>query len=452
MISLPHLIAGLVGRAAAVFYRVDRLGPTLPPGPVLVVANHPNALLDPLVIFRTAGRPTRPLAKAPLFERPVIGLMLRGLGGLPVYRQQDDPTQMHRNEHTFDAAVAALRAGDAIQIYPEGRSHSEPGLVELRTGAARIALRAEAEAGWRLGLRIVPVGLTYTRKAFFRGRVAAAIGEPFDVAPFREQYAVDPAAAVRTLTDRIADALEAVILNLSADEDRDLIETAEKLYAREKGLAAWREREGLGERLPRLQRFAQGLAWLRAHDPDRHARLARMVRRYSRLAGRLGAGEGDVPARYEAGGVARYATRELLLLALGLPFAAAGLAFWYLPYLAPRLVVRVVRPEHEAIATYKLGAALVALPLAYALGVAAAWLLAGGRGALAAAVLLPPLGFAALRWVEKARQALEDARLFVRAQARPRSRGRLAAWRAALVAEIDAIAAEAGVPAGGAAD
>ena len=83
---------------------------------------------------------------------------------------------------------------------------------------------------------------------------------------------------------------------------------------------------------------------------------------------------------------------------------------------------------------------------------AAAWLLAGGRGALAAAVLLPPLGFAALRWVEKARQALEDARLFVRAQARPRSRGRLAAWRAALVAEIDAIAAEAGVPAGGAAD
>src|SRR5690606_36356702 len=101
MISLPHLIAGLVGRAAAVVCRVDQRGPMLPPGRSLVVANRPNALLAPLVICRTAGRLARPLAKAPLFGQPVIGLMLRGLGGLPVYRQQDDPAQMHRNEHTF---------------------------------------------------------------------------------------------------------------------------------------------------------------------------------------------------------------------------------------------------------------------------------------------------------------------------------------------------------------
>ena len=66
--------------------------------------------------------------------------MLRALGGLPVYRKQDDPAQMHRNDETFRRAIDALKDGDAVQIFPEGRSHSEPGLVELRTGAARIAL------------------------------------------------------------------------------------------------------------------------------------------------------------------------------------------------------------------------------------------------------------------------------------------------------------------------
>jgi 1-acyl-sn-glycerol-3-phosphate acyltransferase len=175
---LPLIITKLVGWAVAVFYDLERTGPTLPPGPVLVTANHPNALVDPMVIFRTAGRPTRPLAKAPLFEQALVGTVLRGLGGLPVYRRQDEPERMHLNERTFDAAIEALHAGGAVQIYPEGQSHSEPSMAPLRTGAARIALLAEARRGWSLGLRIQPVGLTYSRKHAFRGRVIAASASP----------------------------------------------------------------------------------------------------------------------------------------------------------------------------------------------------------------------------------------------------------------------------------
>ena len=113
---LSRLITKLAGWAVAVFYDIGRTGPLAPDGPVLVTANHPNALVDPLVIFRTAGRPTRPLAKAPLFEQAIMGSVLKGLGGLPVYRKQDDPAQMHLNERTFDAAIDALQAGGAVQI------------------------------------------------------------------------------------------------------------------------------------------------------------------------------------------------------------------------------------------------------------------------------------------------------------------------------------------------
>jgi len=280
---IARLVTGLVGWAASIFLRIERAGPAVPPGPVLVVANHPNSLLDPLVLFHTAGRLTRPLAKAPLFEQPVLGMVLRGLGGLPVYRRQDDPALMHRNDKTFARAVAALHAGDAVQIYPEGRSHSEPELAPLRTGAARIALRAEAERRWSLGLQIVPVGLTYRRKSAFRGLVLATVGEPFPLAPWRDIHAHDEAEAIRLLTDEIGHRLRALTINVQQAEHHELIEVAERLYARERGDRGFREREPLAQRVPRMLRFAEALAWLRQHEPDELNRLVRSVRRYRRL-------------------------------------------------------------------------------------------------------------------------------------------------------------------------
>ena len=229
MALLTTVVARIVGWTASVFYQVEKVGGPLPDGPVLVTANHPNALLDPLLIFHTAGRPARPLAKAPLFEQVFVGSMLRALGGLPVFRKQDDASQMHRNDETFRRAIDALVSGDAVQIFPEGLSHSEPGLVPLRTGAARIALGAEAATDWTLHLAIVPVGITYRRKSLFRGRALVMIGTPFSIGDLRSAYLADQQECVRELTDRIKARLQEVTLNLAQRDDQDLIETAEAL-------------------------------------------------------------------------------------------------------------------------------------------------------------------------------------------------------------------------------
>jgi 1-acyl-sn-glycerol-3-phosphate acyltransferase len=406
---------------------------------VLVVANHPNSLLDPLVLFRTAGRPTRPLAKAPLFEQLILGTVLRGLGGLPVYRRQDDPSLMERNDETFARAVQALHDGDAVQIYPEGKSHSDPELAPLRTGAARIALRAETERGWTLGLRIVPIGLTYRRKAAFRGTVLATLGEPFDLLPWRERYATDPAEAVRSLTDAIDRRLRELTLNLTEQEHHALIEVAERLYAHERGLARPREREPLAERIPRMHRFAEALAWLRAHDPAELERLTRAVRRYALLAGHAGAAEGDVPRRYAALPVVRYGIREALVLGLGLPLAALGTVLWYPTYLAPRLVLPRIRPEPEAVATYKLATGFLAVPLTLLLVGLAGTALAGPGVGIAAAGAALLLGLLAIGWHERWRRVREDLRLFVQVLRRPRVAAALAARRASLARDFERV-------------
>jgi hypothetical protein len=156
------------------------------------------------------------------------------------------------------------------------------------------------------------------------------------------------------------------------------------------------ERERLGARLPRLQQFARGLAWLRAHDPERHRRLAATVTDYRRRVRRLGARDGEVPHRYVPGAVASYVARQGLILAVGLPLAAIGLALWYVPYLLPRLVVRVLPVTKDSVATYKLASAVVLFPLAYRAWIIAAGFYAGPAAAVAAALLVPTLGAFAL--------------------------------------------------------
>jgi 1-acyl-sn-glycerol-3-phosphate acyltransferase len=439
---LPFVITKFVGWAVAVFYDLERSGPTLPAGPVLVAANHPNALVDPLVIFHTAGRPTRPLAKAPLFEQALVGTMLRGLGGLPVYRRQDVPELMHLNERTFDAAIAALHEGGAVQIYPEGRSHSDPALAPLRTGAARIALLAEARRNWTLGLRIQPVGLTYTKKHAFRGRALAAFGEPFDVAFLRSDFERDEREAVRKLTALIQERLERLTLNFDHPEDADLVDVAERLYSRQKKLVGWRERDAMAERLPRLQRFAEGVRWLRQADPERLESLRGQVRRYLRLLTLLGAREADVPRRYPMGSVLAYSARQLFMLLLVLPVALVGIGIWFLPFLLTRWVAPRFRPELDQVATYKVGAALLAFPLWYAVLLVATWQVWSIRAAAVMLFALPIAGLAAVAWRDRQEDVREDLAVFLRARRLARGRDRLAEQRARLTEEFDRLAEE----------
>src|SRR5690349_18737557 len=63
-------------------------------GPILLVANHANSLIDPIIVGLAANRPVRFFAKAPLFDTPVLGRLMRALGMLPAFRGQDDGTQV----------------------------------------------------------------------------------------------------------------------------------------------------------------------------------------------------------------------------------------------------------------------------------------------------------------------------------------------------------------------
>lgn len=355
-------------------------------GPVIVVANHPNGLLDPLIVALAARRPLAFLAKSTFWTNPVGRFAVETFGALPVYRAHEADTR--QNEATFAACRALLAAGGGLALFPEGKSHSEPALAPLKTGAARIALSAEAERGFALGVTVVPVGLHYEDKAVFRTRVAARVGEPVRVADLRAAWEADPRAAAGALTDRIAEALAAVVVEAESVEVRRALDA----------VAAWTDRDAARDVAARADRArALAAAWrrLRVDDPPAAEALAARARTFAdrlRAAGVHDPWSVDAPA---------HRLRAVLpLVGLALPALAGALLAW-LPYRAVRPVAeRYVGRHDDVLGTVKLLLGTAVLIPVYLGWAAVAGALAGPWAALGALVGGPLTGLAALRFDE----------------------------------------------------
>lgn len=412
------------------FYRVKVNAPGAEPeGPVLFVGNHPNGLIDPALVFVLTRRKVTFLAKAPLFRMPVLGWLLKGLDALPVYRKQDDPTKMGGNEGTLDAAKGALVQGRAITIFPEGKSHSEPGLAELKTGASRIALSAAKEGA---PVRIVPVGLTYAEKHVFRSEVLIDVGPAIDVAAFLPADAASEPESVRALTERIAEGLRAVTLNLEQWADLPLVQLAEQLFSFKQGGTLDAER---------LRLWARGVQLFRAQEPERFEDVRTHLASFQRRLALVHAdGPKDLALVYRTGNVVPFVVKNLLALVFGLPLAALGLALFWLPYQVPRAASR--KAELDVQATVKfLTAFVVALVWWGALTVAAGvW--AGAIWAVLTFVAVPPLALFTLYFAERWDVLKRDIDVFFTLGNRARLKALLLSDGERLAAEVERLAEE----------
>jgi len=425
-------IRGLVSLALSLFYRLKVNAPAAEPeGPVIFVCNHPNALIDPALVFVVTRRRITFMAKAPLFKLPVIGWILKGLGALPVYRKQDDPTQMRGNEGTLEAARTALVKGRAITIFPEGRSHSEPMLAELKTGTARIALGAAREGA---PVRIVPVGFTYGEKSAFRSAVLIEVGPAIEVAPFLKLEAEGTGTekeAVRQLTERIAAGLKAVTVNMEQWEDLPLIQMAEQLYAFRQGEKVDRER---------LKHWARGLQLFRTEQPERFAQVRSSLVSFQRRLELVHADPGDLTLAYQSGQVTSFVVKNLVSLCLGLPLFALGLVLFCLPYQVPRLLAR--NSELDMQATVKFLAALLMALLWWPGLTVAAWVLGGWGWGVVALVGVPPLALFTLYFLERWAVVKRDISVFFKLGNRTRLKALLLQDGERLSAEVEKLAGE----------
>ena len=388
--------------------------------PLIFAANHPNSLMDSVILATQVERKLCYLARSGLFKNPVMSKLFRQMGAIPVYRAQDDPSKMGGNLNTFAQAWEVLESGGAIGVFPEGQNAPERQVMRIKTGIARIALGAEAKHGYGLGCQIIPVGLNFEDRDKFMSSVLVSFGQPIDVSEFASQHKDDERAAVRALTERVQTALREEAMHIDDDLLRQLTRDVHKVYGHhllkewfgERRLAEKSvvktffdvlqsnnpKRTGVGEHFWVKRKLHEMLSFYHEEDPRVLEELRRELRRYdqhlehSRMRHELlERSPQSLSLRWEAVGITLYA----ILFA---PLALTGLLINCLPYLVVSLLAR--RAPDEAIRTITaFGVGLLAFPAVYCSLLWVIWLLTGSVvWLLVSSFMMPASGFFFLRY------------------------------------------------------
>ncbi len=406
-------------------------------GPVLLCINHPNNLIDSLLVGAVLPRKVHYLATAALFRNPFIARLLVALGAIPVYRRADDPGRMGRNLQMFAACDEAFDHGRLVAIYPEGATRAEAQVQRIKTGAARIALGYEAHAPGCL--TVVPVGLSFEARRRFRGRVLVSFGEPVDVSSYLAVYSEEPAKALHALTTAIQRAMERQVVHVERIDTAALARAIEALCRGDLERELWGERR-MSERptdaFPLSGSIAAAVERVREQDPERIERLWQRILGYQ-------AGLAAYRLRDEAvrTGLERTAERRRVARSwqtlVGLPLFAYGAAVNFLPYYLPGWVAGRTSRRPTDYATTRLFASVVAFPLFWTLETALVGWVVGLRWALAFFLSLPLGGLIAYRYLVGTQRLRHQLRFGALLVTRAQEARRLLAERREIVEELE---------------
>jgi 1-acyl-sn-glycerol-3-phosphate acyltransferase len=343
-------------------------------GPVLLVPNHPNALVDALVVLMHLKRPISLTAKSTLADIFLLRQIIKSTNVILFHRKKDaakgaDPS---RNVAAIDECRQRLEQGEAILIFPEGQSHSDPSLRPLRSGAARIALDCLHSGGPAADLVIIPVGLHFPEKDSFRSDVWVRFGKPLDPRKWLDAH---PDGDPLDLTAEIENRIRELTLNFERRPDSvllmwaaEILETGAQPPAR-LGL----DKSPVSRRLKLVQLLNEGYMQLKHDQVDAIAGLRTRVRAYRLKLRDLGIKPSEVYIRMPAWRVARFVVRELVILVVGMPIAAWGVLNHFIPAAIIRVVAVNFSTDKDKWASAVVGPTIVLVPFFYMVQITAVW-------------------------------------------------------------------------------
>jgi 1-acyl-sn-glycerol-3-phosphate acyltransferase len=430
-----RFLAWLLRTITRVFFRqIEVVGLEHVPadGPVLFAGNHPNSLIDPILIITTCGRKVHFAAKDSLFSGRLMRALLRGLGAVPIKRRDErdgdaapataksNQAAPVDNDAAFTAMFTVLGDGGAIGIFPEGLSHDAAHLSRLKTGAARLALGAAART--HREITIVPCGLTFINPKRFRSRVLVQYGPPLVVT---DEVANTP-EQVRFVTDEIGQGLRRLTVNAPDWDTVRALDVVRRLYQPQE--------ISIEERVELARRF--NTYYGEVADDPRVVALMQRVRAYQDRLDELGITDRELARDLSKLEVTGRIFRHLALVAFWLPLTVPAAPLHVPPLAFARLASGRLTPRKDVVATTKLLIGLLLVVVGYAIAIAMIFWKLGGWTAIVIALLLPVSGWATLRVLDRLRLVRRGFGVLFRRLAFRREVRALRAERDQLVATV----------------
>ncbi|GMR20374.1 MAG: hypothetical protein BMS9Abin36_0969 [Gammaproteobacteria bacterium] len=431
MMLVRPLWRGFCQTVTRIFYRrceVEGLEYLPTEGGVLLCANHANALADAVILQSVSQRIVHPLARSGLFRNPLLRPILSLLQAVPIYRRQDVGSDTTQNIDSFARCYELFTQGEILLVFPEGQSHSDSQLREVKTGAARMALGARQSSG--LAPTIVPVGLMFTGKGKFRSSVLVKFGPAITAQQLPTGNGEDD---VRALTQTLSAAMGDVTLNADSWDELDLIQRLERFFAMRHG--KYRKRS-LDLRFRAMKKLGQAHAELQRRYPIELERLNRHLHQFERQCRRWGIHDYHLTVSYRPMLVTRFLLRSLFILAIILPLALWGLLNSYAPFMLTRHLARLGARGTDQYDTAKMVLGLFLFPIFWGLQISVVYSYFSETAAWWYALSLPPTAAAVLMLRRERERILENMRVFFLFVRRKKLRRYLEARRQELEKEL----------------
>ena len=193
-------------------------------------------------------------------------MLTKGL--LPI--QQINYDGLVNDEDELENLSSQVAAGKSIVVFPEGESHTSSNTKKIEDNAAKIALRASEIAEENKPV-IIPVGIHYSKKHYFRERVALTVERPIEVTGSKDE-----------LSEIISGEISRASLSREDWKDRELIWKARSIIQA--------ERRRQNPEMEKIVTYGQGVMgarrvraaweWLAKNDPKECAKLEQRTREH----------------------------------------------------------------------------------------------------------------------------------------------------------------------------
>lgn len=383
----------------------------------LIVAWHPNALVDPALIFISCPRRVVFGARHGIFGWPVIGRIVKAIGTVPLYRSEDladgasDEARRAANDKSLQAMANAVAAGAYTVLFPEGLSHDDSSPREFKTGAARIYYQSIAATAPDAPMPVLlPVGLHYDEKRLFGSSVLIVYHPPLELdASLRKPPAAGASeearrAHYRTLTDEFEHSLKKIVYPTENWKIHQLLHRARKLVRAERAARAGATLPPptMTEQVLAFRRLWTGYNELVQTEPERVTQLLRRIKRYDRKLTALAIDDHELDANATANSVRihlKLAAQTLLVFAVLPPLLLFGLVI----NLPPAALVWLISKRRSKLkkdeATIKILTGSVAFPLAWLIVAVFVGWNAAGYGLVPGATSMTAVGTGAVTFV-----------------------------------------------------
>lgn len=209
--------------------------------PFILVSNHQNGMMDPLLITSLIKTPLHWLTRADVFWNPFFRKLLFKFNQIPIYRKRDRLLDLRkRNEAIWNCCIERLKIGTVLSIFPEGNHKPQKNIRNLKRGLSDILNLAVSKDKRLLKLKIIPLGLDYEDYPGYRRRFCLRIGDPV---AWVDLYDVETGKVnFNQLTQRIQAAMRTLSIDIRPYENYDdIIPYVNALRTTEASVEKWDE-------------------------------------------------------------------------------------------------------------------------------------------------------------------------------------------------------------------